>query len=175
MFTVFFREGGIFSLSRLPGKLWSCPRITLRSFSVESISLVRAKISPSKILFWKRAAQINIVNYIKILHLMQQILLPFHHFLKLLPLSLFSSFFRWTFRHFLFAHASKRSRFFTNRLLGLSWRRHPDSNRRITVLQTAALATWLCRLKSNGAGERIWTVDVYLGKVALYHWVTPAR
>ncbi len=25
------------------------------------------------------------------------------------------------------------------------WRRHPDLNRRITVLQTAALATWLCR------------------------------
>jgi hypothetical protein len=25
------------------------------------------------------------------------------------------------------------------------WRRHPDLNRGITVLQTAALATWLCR------------------------------
>ena len=44
------------------------------------------------------------------------------------------------------------------------WRRQPDSNRWITVLQTAALATWLCRLFSSyGAGERIWTVDVHLG------------
>ena len=43
--------------------------------------------------------------------------------------------------------------------LGLYWirtfRRHPDLNRGITVLQTAALATWLCRHKINGAGERI--------------------
>ena len=36
------------------------------------------------------------------------------------------------------------------------WRRHPDLNRRITVLQTAALplgyaAVWI----KNGAGERI--------------------
>ncbi len=31
--------------------------------------------------------------------------------------------------------------------LGKYWRRHPDLNRRITVLQTAALATWLCRHK----------------------------
>ena len=28
------------------------------------------------------------------------------------------------------------------------WRRQPESNRRIAVLQTAALATWLCRLRS---------------------------
>ena len=27
----------------------------------------------------------------------------------------------------------------------MPWRRHPDLNRGITVLQTAALATWLCR------------------------------
>jgi hypothetical protein len=27
----------------------------------------------------------------------------------------------------------------------MRWRRHPDSNRGITVLQTVALATWLCR------------------------------
>ena len=59
--------------------------------------------------------------------------------------------------------------------IGLGWRRHPDSNRRITVLQTVALATWLCRHNRYGAGERTWTVDVYLGKVALYHWVTPAH
>ena len=30
----------------------------------------------------------------------------------------------------------------------MEWRRQPESNRRIAVLQTAALATWLCRLIS---------------------------
>ena len=34
-----------------------------------------------------------------------------------------------------------------SKLLNIIWRRHPDLNRRITVLQTAALATWLCRHK----------------------------
>ena len=32
------------------------------------------------------------------------------------------------------------------------WRRHPDSNRGITVLQTVALATWLCRLRRGERG-----------------------
>ena len=47
----------------------------------------------------------------------------------------------------------------------------------ITVLQTVALATWLCRLpatsgealKRNGAGNGIRTRDIHLGKVELYH------
>ncbi len=49
----------------------------------------------------------------------------------------------------------------------LQWRRHPDSNRRITVLQTAALTTWLCRPKT-GAGNGARTRDPNLGKVVLY-------
>ena len=40
----------------------------------------------------------------------------------------------------------------------MEWRRQPESNRRIAVLQTAALATWLCRLtaprrKETAAGK----------------------
>ena len=64
------------------------------------------------------------------------------------------------------------------------WRRQPDLNRRITVLQTAALATWLCRLKttkvnpvinarltfsfSSGAGNGTRTRDNHVGNVRLY-------
>ncbi len=40
-------------------------------------------------------------------------------------------------------------------------------NRRITVLQTAALPLGYAAI-FFGAGERIRTVDVHLGKVALY-------
>ena len=46
----------------------------------------------------------------------------------------------------------------------------------IEVLQTSALATWRRRhyldnegLKKSGAGEGIRTLDLNLGKVALYH------
>ena len=35
------------------------------------------------------------------------------------------------------------------------------------------LTTWLRR--HYGAGDGIWTRDLYLGKVELYHWATPAR
>jgi hypothetical protein len=49
--------------------------------------------------------------------------------------------------------------------LGNSWRRHPDSNRRITVLQTAALPLGYA---ASGAGNGIRTRDFDLGKVALY-------
>ena len=50
-------------------------------------------------------------------------------------------------------------------------RRRADSNRRIEVLQTSALATWLRRLdpRTAGAGHGIRTRDFNLGKVALYH------
>jgi hypothetical protein len=41
-------------------------------------------------------------------------------------------------------------------------------NRSITVLQTAALPLGYAANKKIGAGERIRTVDVHLGKVALY-------
>jgi hypothetical protein len=50
-------------------------------------------------------------------------------------------------------------------LLANSWRRHPDSNRRITVLQTAALPLGYA---ASGAGNGIRTRDFDLGKVALY-------
>ena len=71
-----------------------------------------------------------------------------------------------------------------------SWRRQPDSNRWITVLQTAALATWLCRLQITpapegkgdgkrgclfGAGNGTWTRDNHVGNVGLYHWAIPAK
>ncbi len=38
----------------------------------------------------------------------------------------------------------------------------------ITILQTVALATWLCRLTKYGAGNGARTRDLNLGKVALY-------
>ncbi len=42
-------------------------------------------------------------------------------------------------------------------------------NRGITVLQTAALPLGYAAVQvKNGAGERVRTVDVHLGKVALY-------
>ena len=46
-----------------------------------------------------------------------------------------------------------------------NWRRHPDSNRRITVLQTVALPLGYA---ASGAGNGIRTRDFNLGKVALY-------
>ena len=63
------------------------------------------------------------------------------------------------------------------------WRRHPDLNRGIKVLQTLALplgySATFCLLrwqKSNkkqygffGAGNEIRTRDIHLGKVTLYH------
>ncbi len=49
----------------------------------------------------------------------------------------------------------------------IKWRRHPDLNRSITVLQTAALPLGYAAI-ITGAGERVRTVDVHLGKVALY-------
>jgi hypothetical protein len=52
------------------------------------------------------------------------------------------------------------------------WRRQPDSNRCITVLQTVALPLGYAASKSaenrNGAGNGIRTRDFNLGKVALY-------
>ena len=56
-------------------------------------------------------------------------------------------------------------------LLAEVWRRRADSNRRIEVLQTSALATWLRRqLRGEvGAGHGIRTRDFDIGKVALYH------
>jgi hypothetical protein len=52
-----------------------------------------------------------------------------------------------------------------------AWRRHPDSNRRIAVLQTAALPLGYAAFQEekNGAGNGIRTRDFNLGKVALYH------
>ena len=41
----------------------------------------------------------------------------------------------------------------------------------IEILQTSALPLGYVAL---GAGDGIWTRDFNLGKVALYHWVTPA-
>jgi hypothetical protein len=57
-------------------------------------------------------------------------------------------------RNFTKAKKKGREKYLTRRFY---WRRHPDLNRGITVLQTAALATWLCRRyeNKNGAGERI--------------------
>ena len=59
------------------------------------------------------------------------------------------------------------------------WRRGSDSNRRIEVLQTSPLATWVPRLVfahfgSDGADDGIWTHDLLLGKQTFYHWTTPA-
>ncbi len=48
------------------------------------------------------------------------------------------------------------------------WRRRPESNRRIAILQTAALTTWLRRLRNSGAEEGIRTLDLLLGKQMLY-------
>ena len=48
------------------------------------------------------------------------------------------------------------------------WRRHPDSNRRISALQAVALPLGYAA-KKNGAGNEIRTRDFDLGKVALYH------
>ena len=49
----------------------------------------------------------------------------------------------------------------------------------IEILQTSALplgdgAQLGCNDDKYGAGEGIRTLDLNLGKVALYHWVTPA-
>ena len=48
-----------------------------------------------------------------------------------------------------------------------SQRRHPDSDRRIKVLQTFALPLGYGALK-NGAVDEARTRDLHLGKVALY-------
>lgn len=60
-----------------------------------------------------------------------------------------------------------------------NWRRHPDLNRGIKVLQTSALPLGYDavlktkdaqkRLLFNGAEDEIRTRDVHLGKVTLYH------
>jgi hypothetical protein len=50
----------------------------------------------------------------------------------------------------------------------------------IEILQTSALPLGdgallkNCEDRKNGAGEGVRTLDFNLGKVALYHWVTPA-
>ncbi len=66
------------------------------------------------------------------------------------------------------------------------WRRHPDLNRGIKVLQTSALPlgygaifeliqttkdarSWRLLSCCNGAEDEIRTRDVHLGKVTLYH------
>ena len=66
------------------------------------------------------------------------------------------------------------------RICWKNWRRRPDLNRRMEVLQTSALplgygalsgmtASVNCRGRENGAGNGIRTRDFDLGKVALYH------
>ena len=52
------------------------------------------------------------------------------------------------------------------RRLSLIWRRHPDSNWRIKLLQSFALPLGY---GANGAVDEIRTRDIHLGKVALYH------
>jgi hypothetical protein len=54
-------------------------------------------------------------------------------------------------------------------LLNKNWRRHPDSNWRISALQAVALPLGYAAFKKNGAGNEIRTRDFNLGKVALYH------
>ena len=54
------------------------------------------------------------------------------------------------------------------------WRRHPDLNRGVRVLQTLALPLGYGAKKNSadsmfGAGNEIRTRDIHLGKVALYH------
>jgi hypothetical protein len=56
--------------------------------------------------------------------------------------------------------------------LRLSWRRHPDSNWGIKVLQTSALPLGYAADNNKniyGAGDEIRTRDFHLGKVTLYH------
>ena len=50
---------------------------------------------------------------------------------------------------------------------GLTWRRHPDSDWRIKLLQSFALPLGYGALK-NGAVDEARTRDLNLGKVALY-------
>ena len=66
------------------------------------------------------------------------------------------------------------------------WRRHPDLNRGIKVLQTLALPLGYSAIRAApigikkknsadvGAGNEIRTRDIHLGKVTLYHWAIPA-
>ncbi len=50
------------------------------------------------------------------------------------------------------------------------WRRHPDLNRRIKVLQTSALPLgYAAKHILNGAENGIRTRDPRLGKAMLYH------
>ena len=56
----------------------------------------------------------------------------------------------------------------------LIWRRHPDLNRGVRVLQTLALPLGYGAIKKQcgsliGAGDEIRTRDIHLGKVTLYH------
>ena len=55
------------------------------------------------------------------------------------------------------------------------WRRHPDLNRGVRVLQTLALPLGYSAIKKTvrafmfGAGNETRTRDIHLGKVTLYH------
>ena len=54
------------------------------------------------------------------------------------------------------------------------WRRHPDLNWGMRVLQTLALPLGYGAVKKTvrrifGAGDEIRTRDIHLGKVTLYH------
>ena len=57
----------------------------------------------------------------------------------------------------------------------IGWRRHPDLNRGIRVLQTLALPLGYSAIKKTvralmfGAGNETRTRDIHLGKVTLYH------
>ena len=55
----------------------------------------------------------------------------------------------------------------TTELLPLKWRRRPDLNRRMEVLQTSALPLGYVAL--TGAENEIRTRDPLLGKEVLYH------
>jgi hypothetical protein len=54
-------------------------------------------------------------------------------------------------------------------LINKKWRRHPDSNRGIRVLQTRALPLGYAARIENGAEDGIRTRDPNLGKVVFYH------
>ena len=54
------------------------------------------------------------------------------------------------------------------------WRRHPDLNWGIKVLQTSALPLGYSAILF-GAEDGTRTRNFHLGKVTLYHWVTSAK
>ena len=66
-----------------------------------------------------------------------------------------------------FSGNSRKKPFHPDRRKDSSWRRHPDSDRSIKVLQTFALPLGYGALK-NGAVDEARTRDLHLGKVALY-------